>query len=270
MRSFKRLAGDPDRFTVVVPTINSARWIADLHRYYSSIDVEPLYCVDSRSRDDTWAILQEVGARTISVASELRRVEALIVQLKDRVDTPWILRVDDDECPSAELIAWIRSRRIRWTHDVIAIVRRWLRFSAAGDLEFAASGSWDWRRSQNGEDRQFRLYQKDAVDYVTDIHTPGFKVKAATQAPMRALLYHFDWIVRSRRQRLEKTRAYDEQHDNSGESKAWFYLPEDIEHWDYSGFVRDGAVQTLARCMRAAGEHAGTTTSIMEEREIGG
>lgn len=37
------------------------------------------------------------------------RVESLIANFKDLVDTPWILRVDDDECPSKEVLDWIRS-----------------------------------------------------------------------------------------------------------------------------------------------------------------
>ena len=93
MRLFRATAGGSDRFTVIVPTISSARWIADLHRYYQSIRVDPLYCIDTRSQDDTAMILASIGARTARVSSSHPRVEGLVVSFKDIVQTPWILRI---------------------------------------------------------------------------------------------------------------------------------------------------------------------------------
>lgn len=270
MRGFERSGSIRDRFTVVVPTLDSAGWIESLHAYYRSIDVDPLYCVDTRSQDETATILAEIGARTAAVSSEAPRVEALVVHFKDLVETPWILRVDDDECPSAELVAWIRQTRCRFLRNAVAIPRRWLRFMPNEALEYAGSTRWDWARSQNGEDRQFRLYRKNAVRYVSDIHTPGFRVRCARQAPVEAVLYHFDWILRSREERMAKMARYESQQAKAGESKAGYYLPEDVDHWNRTGAIADPRVVGLAKALRTAREKRLVPFPTIEPEAEGG
>jgi glycosyltransferase involved in cell wall biosynthesis len=248
--------GADARFTVVVPTINSAEWIAALHAYYQTIGVSPLYCVDRNSTDDTESVLSEIDARVALVSPEMPRVESMIEGFGRLVDTPWILRLDDDECPSAALIHWIRSRRCEFPDDVVAFARKWLRFTSPSRLEFAASARWDSASSKNGEDRQFRLYRHDRVTYVTDIHTPGFVVDSATYAPPDACLYHFDWILRSKEERRRKMARYDRQRAGAGSATAHYYIPEDVRSWARSGAITDEEVVLLAERMRTSRAHA--------------
>src|SRR5918996_379642 len=114
-------------FTVMVPTINSARWIHHLHHYYVRIGVDPLYCIDSRTRDGTAEVLSHEGARWVMVASEHPRVESLIKSFQNIVSTPWILRVDDDECPSQSLMEWVRKQNGQLAEDAVSFCRKWLR-----------------------------------------------------------------------------------------------------------------------------------------------
>ena len=233
------------QFTVVVPTINSARWIANLHHYYDSIGVDPFYCIDSRTQDNTAAILDGLGARHAFVIGGQPWVESLIVNLRGLVDTPWILRIDDDECPSKEAIAWIRSTRCEFVDNVVAFARKWLHFGSGNTLGYWASVDWD----STGEDRQFRLYRKDAVTYVADIHSPGFIVASAARAPSDACLYHFNWILRSKTERLAKIAHYQAQMCGDSSWMNKFYIWENVEQWDYEGEIVDDKVLLLARRM---------------------
>jgi hypothetical protein len=238
-------------FTVVIPTINSERWISHLHRYYQSIGVDPLYCIDRRTRDNTCNIISSLGARHAMVTGKEPRIESLILSFKNIVTTPWILRIDDDECPSKMLVDWIRGRGCEFSEDVVAFSRKWLRFTSPTKLEYAASRSWDWDCSHGGEDRSFRLYRKDSVDYVTDIHTPGFRVTRALQAPSAACIYHFDWILRSKSERLAKMQQYEAQQRGAGDF-AKFYIHEEIKDWDYGGEIEDRKIVLLARQLRCS------------------
>ena len=162
-----RLGAGKAACTPVVVTCNSARWIAAIHEYYRNCGLAPLFVVDSRSDDRTVAVLSERGAHYVLVRNGECRVEGLVGLIRDHVRTDWIIRFDDDECPSAELVAWLR-RRSDGGGDAAGFVRRWVRFTPSGGLEYAALRSWDWRwrhiTSERGEDRQFRLWHKDRVE----------------------------------------------------------------------------------------------------------
>jgi hypothetical protein len=235
--------------TVVVPTRNSARWIAHIHQYYLKIGVAPLYCVDARSSDDTASILSRLGARTETIVADANHVEALLPLISEVVETPWILRIDDDECPSRNLIRWVRRGGFS---GQVGIRRLWLRFMPARRqwwwpsreskyLEFAARDGWNWELSRNGEDRQFRLYRKDKVRYYPAIHTAGFRLRKPMFAPRNCVIYHFDWILRTLSEREAKVANYGSHSD--------FYLPERIQDWEYRGTILDRSVRSLARQM---------------------
>jgi len=153
---------------------------------------------------------------------------------------------------------------------MVAFPRRWLRFATArrwwrpfsrgNRLEFAASKSWNWKWSKKGQDRQFRFYRKDAVNYYPDVHTPDFKIKHAALAPGKAVLFHFDWLLRSKAERLAKVARY-------GPIFSVFYLPEDVQRWDYSGEIRDKEILDLARRLAGSPQNEETQASDGATRE---
>ena len=239
-------AGKDIEFTVVVPTINSARWIGRLHEYYQAIDVDPLYCVDTRTEDHTAGVLEDCKARRAFVTGKHRRVESLLAELHLHVNSEWILRVDDDECPSAEAMAWIRETRCDFAADTVSFPRKWLHCASNGQVLYRATRDWDSEYSPRGEDRQFRLYRKDRVTYVDEIHTAGFVVTRALAAPPQACLYHFNWILRSKAERLARIAEY---HTQRGGDSSWmnlFYIWEDVETWSSEGEVTEPNVVRLA------------------------
>ncbi|MEA1835207.1 hypothetical protein U8607_24275 [Methylobacterium durans] len=248
--------------SIAIPTFNSSRWIRFILEYYRSEYVEPVFFVDARTTDDTVEQLRALSARVVTIQAKAPIVEAMIGQMREHVVTPWILRVDDDEVPSRELLRHLKLTDNLSQSSVISVVRRWLRYDQAGQLVYSGSEHWNWSGSQNGEDRQFRLYQKDNVSYRADIHTPGFFVDESTQLPDSMPIYHFDWILRSEQERREKMRRYDQLVPGSGEAHWRFYLPEEVEHWEYESAIDDEAVLGLAL-------HLGEVRNATEKAETG-
>lgn len=238
--------------TVVVPTINSAGWIRHILAYYRAVDLQPVFFVDTRSTDDCLAVLRGFGAHVEQVTGPEPRVEALLPAISDCTTTAWLLRVDDDEVPSRNLVGWLRSFDPRSSKDVVGFARRWLRFVTETRLRYLASRKWDWRRSVDGEDRQFRLFRKDGVTFETGIHSPGIIADDADLAPPECCLFHFDWVLRSKPERLEKMRRYELQSEGAGSQFGKYYLPEDVGVWDFEQDVDDPRVQRLAARLRRA------------------
>lgn len=219
---------------VVVPTINSARWIQPIVRAYKEAHVEPLFLVDERSTDGTSAAIGLAGGHSISVNLPAPRVEALVPEIRQFVPPGWVFRVDDDEFPSADSFAWLRGPEPDASLDSIAIQRRWIRRSAAGQLQRAHCRLWKDNTGDLGGDHQWRIFHTERVKYVTDIHTPGFIPNCWEKAPEKAFLVHFDWLLRSEAERIAKMARYDQQHANSGAGNWHYYLHERIPPGDVS------------------------------------
>src|SRR5579863_2932758 len=92
---------------IVIPTINSARWLGQLLDGYRTLGIEPLYALDSRCDDGSLELLRARGARIIRVHQQGFHVEnGILAQISPHVERDWILRLDDDEFPSAALLKW--------------------------------------------------------------------------------------------------------------------------------------------------------------------
>jgi hypothetical protein len=106
----------------------------------------------------------------------------------------WVFRIDDDEAPSAALLAALTTRDDALTH--VWVPRRWL--WADGWLE---SDPWapDW---------QLRLVRVGAARFPGRMHMP---VQAAgPHAYLDAPLYHLDLVVNGRGRREAKARRYEQ------------------------------------------------------------
>src|SRR4051794_12874000 len=100
-------------YRLVIPTRDSAPWIGELLRAYRQLGLEPLYIVDSRSADGTVDILAAMAANTIRFNPNGDFVEAGMIQFGAKAAaSDWVLRLDDDEFPSAALLAWIDSTAV--------------------------------------------------------------------------------------------------------------------------------------------------------------
>lgn len=196
--------------TLVVPTIDSEPWIQSVIDFYTQIGLRPLFAVDSRTRDATRSVLEQSGQTWVEVSADAPRVEALMPEIIRRIDTKWILRLDDDELPSPAFLkfcgeaitrsapVWGFPRlSVRWDPD--RAVLEYSRFLSIGP--------------HANLDRQWRLFRPDSVVLHTRVHTAGFDATLKAPAPDAAFFVHFDWVLRTESQRRDKLTRYAAQGD---------------------------------------------------------
>jgi hypothetical protein len=197
------------KITLVVPTIDSAAWIQSVVEFYDEIGIRPLYVVDSRTRDATREILAEAKQDWIKVAAAAPRVEAMLPGILGRVHTAWVLRLDDDELPSPELLRCCDEAVDRCEAPVWGFPRLCLRWEPGRPtLDYSTFLTFGPAADM---DRQWRLFRPDRVRLRDDVHTPGFDSTVRTRAPADAFILHFDWILRSPARRREKAESYKAQ-----------------------------------------------------------
>jgi hypothetical protein len=222
-------AGDRG-FRVIVPTRDSAPWIGAIAQAYGCLGVRPLFVLDSRSIDGTFAVLRGIGADAVEILPAENCVEDIIWRLQSLTGADWTLRFDDDEMPSAALLHWVRANLHTLTLPVVAFARRWAIRAPDGLLSFAERKHLYYIQGRPDLlDPQFRLYRPDKVQYCRRIHTPGFALDDAIHiAPPEAFICHFDWVLRSFDERHAKLILYDAELPGCGGSLSYFYLPEPI------------------------------------------
>lgn len=215
------------RVRIVIATKNSAGWFGEILHAYRKLAIRPLVLLDNASEDGTQELLEREHVEYARVVPEFPRVEAIVRLIPKYTDIPWVLRLDDDEFPSRALIDWILDRLDGLDTNILGIPRRWVRMGKSGHCEF--SNHPLLKQDQDKMDIQWRLFRPDRVDYITDIHSPGFRASAALAAPDEAFLVHFDWIIRSRQARARKVADYDRQQSGAGSGFRDLYLWEDSD-----------------------------------------
>lgn len=240
----------PKDVTLLVPTVNSAAWIADLVALYSQCGIRPLFAVDRRSNDGTERILTDLGADWVQVSGDAPRVEAVMPLIVAAVSTPWILRLDDDEFLTKGLCDYLPRAIADAEHDAFGLPRLALRLDdddrlvASRFIAFGPDGEYD---------RQWRLFRRDAVGFDTRLHTAGIVFTSGRRAPPEAALLHFDWVLRSAEQREQKFRSYAAQDPKSAlENKfvgMWESIPQD---WHMFEDIGCDSLRSFALSLRAA------------------
>jgi hypothetical protein len=251
----------PIRLEIVVPVYNAEPWLDVICDGYVALNIDPLFVVDSRSSDRSLDILVARECRVMIAKGEYPRVESLLFTLIPRLRNPWILRFDDDELPSKELIDWVRLNLSSLEAPAVSFPRHWVapdRLSTG----WVKSHGWDL-------DRQFRLFASKRVKLIEEIHTPGFEAASTIAAPINACIYHFDWLVRDHDERLKKIQAYDGQREGAGSAFRKFYLPEDCDPDVYEFFpLDDPMIQNVASRLKKPGlSNEGFWTSSAKTHE---
>lgn len=214
-------------YQIVIPTRDSARWVAFFLKAYRNLGVEPLYLVDTRSVDNTPQILQSMQARIEFVTPPFDRVESILSAVPQFVEQDWAIRFDDDEMPSKALIEWLDGNISSFTKPVVALSRRdcllmdnQLFYSRLDEYYFLDTDPCYL-------DPQWRAFKHREVIYNDTIHTAGFQLDEDHQlAPQEAYFIHLDWILRTYEERIAKLEDYEKQTKGAGRKFAHFYLPE--------------------------------------------
>lgn len=238
-----------DRIELVIPTVNSERWLAAFLEFYKSNDVRVVYAVDRHTSDGTRELIRKYGFRFIEVQGDQPRVESILPSIAAQIAVPWILRIDDDELPTPNLLEFAASVASGDSVAAYTFPRANLRCNPlSGRLErsyFFAFGV------DGGFDRQWRLYRPDSVAYRDELHSAGFLPKMQRNAPDNIYVLHFDWVIRSEAARQRKFKGYERQSPLAARNNKHCTLYEVVPAaWHLFGEVHDETLQNFARNLR--------------------
>jgi hypothetical protein len=212
-------------FTALIPTRDSAAWIGPLLAHYQARNITPTILLDSRTRDETRAIVERAGAAIVDIP-RFTHTEAIVGVTKDCVNTPWAFFAHDDEVPSDRLFERLGAPPPPEEVQSVAIPRRWAWYEPGKPLMYGRSEHWADRSGRHGTDHHWRLFRPDRVTYVPTMHSDGFLVDRWARVAPDAYIVHFEWVLRSYKQRVEKLRRYDEHRYGYGRFFHNIYLPE--------------------------------------------
>ena len=218
-RPRKRLAG---KVGVVIPTINSGRYIDLILAYYHELSIPVTVFIDSKSKDNTAEVAKLFAHEVVTLSNPTPRVGEIIQPMSDHCDTEWVLRMDDDELPSVDMLWFIQSIVESRACDVVGFPR-YQALIGCDQLLFD--------RTQDSDiHRQWRLYRPDRVRFHGKGHTPGFdfKERRALKAPADALMIHLDWVVHSPEERIRKLQRYEAHTPGHGWSRWDHYLGDTV------------------------------------------
>ena len=209
-------------YRVVIPTRNGAGWLAAFNRAYRRLGVQPLYLLDARTDDDSRAILAGEGASFIEVAAAFDRGEDVLWRGAGAVDAEWLLRLDDDEMPSAALIDWVEQEGVHRPEPALYLSSRPAWHGGYSRLEafYFNHSRPDFLMPQP------RFFRPDRIRYTDALHTAGIEMDDPGWAPDTAYFLHFDWLLRDLPARLRKLESYEAQRQGGGRDFAAFSIPE--------------------------------------------
>jgi hypothetical protein len=207
---------------IIIPTLNSANYIALVLSYYREIGMPVTVFVDSKTSDNTALIAACHAHEVVPFVNPATRVGEMIEGISRHCGTRWVLRMDDDELPSIRMLEFVRYVISQDECKVVGFDRYQTVFNSNGD-PFCSI------KHDPITHRQWRLYQPDEVTFHGRGHTPGFDFTEAQRlvAPSTAFMIHLDWVVHSREERLKKLARYDAHTAGHGMPFRNYYLADE-------------------------------------------
>jgi hypothetical protein len=203
--------------------MNSARYIDLILSYYSSLDIPTTVFVDSKTIDNTSAIAERY-ARVVPIENQSTTSEGIIDQIAYAVQSEFVLRMDDDELPSIDMMNFVKSAVQQEGADAYGFPLRQCAVSIEGTLLSHID------HSDIGDKRHWRLFRPAKVRFTKRIHTPGIEVEGLHRiaAPYDACMIHLDWALHSYEQRRAKVQRYDAHTPGAGSYFRSYYLYEEV------------------------------------------
>src|SRR5262245_36980210 len=193
---------------------NSAPFIERLLHAAAGFADEIVIGVDRSSTDST----EDVCAK---YADKLFRLEPIgtseraLAWLNDQCSGDWILRLDDDELPSAGFVDALPRLMHDRNYTHYWLPRRWV--IGEERSRWIAEHPWwpDW---------QVRLFRNipSLVSFPGQLHT-DYDVQGAGGYFSEGSLYHYALVERTEQERQQKMAQYERI--SPGNSKPWYYFP---------------------------------------------
>ena len=228
-------------FTIQIPVYNETQALAFSAFYFERLGVHPRYVLDSQRTPAAQAMLEHLGHEPLFFSNDKPFIENGYQNFASVSPTDWILRLDCDETPSRDLIAFCDDFVRRDCAGVVGFERHQVLWN--GD-HFLTAGA---PRLAPVAQRQWRLFNRARVKFDRQIHTPGIHVENPIAAPSAAALYHLSWVFLTWEDRLKKAARYDD-HGQPSFNRANQLFPVDDAEWTTldAMFLRDAYADWLA------------------------
>lgn len=216
------------KFSIFIPTRDSEGHIIQFLREYRKLGVEPLYIVDSRTRDRTRQLLHSNQARFLEFEPTGDYPEAGMIEFGAKnCNTDWVLRIDDDEFFSKSLLEWINNRGVYSNNQSWKISRREV-FRVDSQFVFNRSiARYDDPSNPFFLNAQARFFNVNRVEFINQVHTPGIhNSHFFSFVPETAFIIHTNCLLMSFSERLSKLLKYEEIKPLSTWGSADGLLPE--------------------------------------------
>jgi hypothetical protein len=207
---------------VVIPTINSARYIDLILSHYRDIGLPVTVFVDSKTTDETASIAARYACEVVPFVNSSTRVNEMIGDISRHCRSRWVLRFDDDELPSIRMLNFVRKVIARDKYSVVGFDRYQTVFNLNGE---------PFRSVKHDPitHRQWRLYKPDTVTFHGRGHTASFDSNdhRGLVAPAPSFMIHLDWVVHSPADRRKKLVRYDAHTPGHGMPFRDYYLADE-------------------------------------------
>jgi len=243
-----RLTNFGSKVTLVVPTINSEPFLDHVIDFYADLGVPVVFAVDCRTSDGTRSLLTRKAADFIEVSGAHRRVESLFADIVAKINTDWILRLDDDELPTPSMLNFVNKTAELSVNVVYGFPLANFQFnSQTNEIQYSQFLPFT---PIGGKNLKYRLFKREDFSPDDRLHTAGLVPKDPQSAPPDAFIFHFDWVLRSRPQRLEKLRSYQTQDFDIAKAYSLSLLYENIpDSWHMFRSLPNEKYRTFAEKM---------------------
>jgi hypothetical protein len=211
------------RLSVIIPTMDSAHYIDLILEYYSSIGISTTVFVDSKTSDDTVTVAERY-ATVIPFDNAGATIEAVVEKLSTAGQSEFVLRLDDDELPSINMMKFVKAAIQVGAAEVYGFPRHQCAISTDRTLLTHID-----HRARTHH-RQWRLYCPAKVRFTGKCHTSGVDLAGlrCVSAPDDACMIHLDWALHGYEQRKAKIARYDAHTPGAGSYFRSYYLYEDV------------------------------------------
>ncbi|MBB4198053.1 hypothetical protein GGD83_001846 [Rhodoblastus sphagnicola] len=216
---------------LIIPTRGCSKWLREFLKAYEDWGLKPTFAVDPGCEPKTLEILKATNTDMIFIDStQIGNGEGIMPYLSKHVKEDYILRLDDDEFPTADFIAWVNSV----PDSPYAFVTSWWipRHEVALIDGEICSCHPKWLRVKVGNAVYENLHggrfyrHRDVVYDQVGPHHGNFLSDYVSHCPPEARIVHLDYLVRTASERLAKLRVVEQRFPGNGWPFANHMIPE--------------------------------------------
>ena len=216
-------------FTIIVPVFEETDALAFSNYYFNRMGLQPIFALDSKRLNRKAEVTKILGRTPLVYENPGSCIEASYAKLAALSPSDWILRVDCDEVPNAEMLRHCK-RFVAKPSDAYCGYDR-------DDLLWRGNHFERLKYSPLFVDSQYRLFNRSKVKFISRIHTPGFYMPKwkvpflpGWNAPPTARLYHLQRVFITQQQRAEKLNRYNSENQQQT-FNDWLARSDDSFKW---------------------------------------